>query len=87
METLRPSSRNDFEVAIICALPLEFNAVSLLIDHFWEEDGDTYGKVEGDFNTYTTGCIGKHNAVVALLSHMGKVNAAGAAIVAVVART
>lgn len=75
----RPSSREDFEVAIICALPLEFDAVLLLFDEFWDEDGDTFGRAIGDLNNYTTGRIGKHNIVLALLSQMGKANAAAAA--------
>jgi hypothetical protein len=75
----QPSRREDFEVALICALPLEYNAVSLLFDAFWDEDGDQYGKATGDPNIYTTGCIGKYNVVLALLPDMGKVNAASAA--------
>ncbi|GFP56989.1 5'-methylthioadenosine/S-adenosylhomocysteine nucleosidase [Trichoderma asperellum] len=75
----RPSSREDFEVAIICALPLEYDAVVLLFDEFWDEDGDTFGRAIGDVNNYRTGRIGKHNVVLALLSHMGKAHAAAAA--------
>lgn len=74
----RPSRREEFEFALICALPLEYNAVSLLFDKFWDEDGDHYGRAAGDPNTYTTGCIGKYNVVLALLPYMGKVNAASA---------
>jgi hypothetical protein len=36
----RPASRYEFEVAIICALPLEYDAVALAIDEFWDDDGD-----------------------------------------------
>ncbi|KAL6871672.1 purine and uridine phosphorylase [Trichoderma longibrachiatum] len=75
----RPSSREDFEVAIICALPLEYDAVALLFDEFWDEDGDPYKRAAGDPNNYRTGRIGKHDVVLALLTHMGKVNAASAA--------
>ncbi|KAL7817011.1 purine and uridine phosphorylase [Trichoderma aethiopicum] len=75
----RPSSREDFEVAIICALPLEYDAVTLLFDEFWDEDGDPYKRAAGDPNNYRTGRIGKHDVVLALLTHMGKVNAASAA--------
>ncbi|KAL3474043.1 nucleoside phosphorylase domain-containing protein [Aspergillus californicus] len=76
---VRPSTRDEFEVAIVCALPLEFNAVSALIDELWDEDGDYYGKADGDTNMYTTGRIEKTNIVLVLLSGMGKVNAATAA--------
>ncbi|EHK25615.1 uncharacterized protein TRIVIDRAFT_143376, partial [Trichoderma virens Gv29-8] len=75
----RPSRREDFEVAIICALPLEYDAVALLFDEFWDKDGDTFGRAVGDVNNYTTGRIGKHDVVLALLPDMGKTNAAGAA--------
>jgi nucleoside phosphorylase len=76
---MQPSRREEFEIAIICALPLEYNAVSLLFDEFWDEDGDHFGRAAGDPNNYTTGRIGKYNVVLALLPHMGKVNAASAA--------
>ncbi|KAL2680329.1 hypothetical protein Neosp_007926 [[Neocosmospora] mangrovei] len=75
----RASSRKDFEVAIICALRLEYDAISYLFDEFWDEDGDQYGKALGDTNHYTTGRMGNYNIVLALLPHMGKANAASAA--------
>ncbi|KND90949.1 hypothetical protein TOPH_04368 [Tolypocladium ophioglossoides CBS 100239] len=75
----RPLHREDFEIAIICALPLEYDAVCLLLDEFWDEDGDQYGRATGDPNTYTTGRIGKHSLVLALLHRVGKASAAGAA--------
>ncbi|KAH7118152.1 hypothetical protein B0J13DRAFT_202103 [Dactylonectria estremocensis] len=76
--SLRPSRRDDFEVAIICALRLEYDAVSYIFDEFWDEDGDQYGRAAGDPNSYTTGRVGKYNVVLALLPHMGKTNAASA---------
>ncbi|KAK8924419.1 Nephrocystin-3 [Metarhizium anisopliae] len=75
----RPASREDFEIAILCALPLEYDAIALQFDEFWDKDGDQFGRAVGDPNTYSTGRIGKHNIVLALLSHMGKVNAAATA--------
>jgi nucleoside phosphorylase len=75
----RPSRRQDFQIAIICALSLEFDAVSLLFDEFWDEDGEQYGRAAGDTNTYTTGRIGKYDVVMVLLPNMGKAAAAGAA--------
>ncbi|EHK17716.1 uncharacterized protein TRIVIDRAFT_42949 [Trichoderma virens Gv29-8] len=74
--TIPPSSREDFEIAIVCALPLEYDAVCVLIDKFWDEEGDPYGKSKGDLNVYTTGRIGKHDIVLVLLPEMGKVGAA-----------
>ncbi len=79
MTSPRPLRREDFEVAILCALPLEYDAVSLLFDEFWDGDGDPYGKAAGDHNSYRTGRIGNHNVVLALLPRMGKASAAGAA--------
>lgn len=72
----RPASRDKFEIAIVCALPLEYDAVSLLIDEFWDEDCDYYGRANGDPNTYTTGRIGNFNIILVLLPNMGKVSAA-----------
>ncbi|OWT42504.1 phosphorylase superfamily domain-containing protein [Pochonia chlamydosporia 170] len=79
MTALRPSCRGDFEIAIICALPLEYNAVALLFDQFWDGDGDKFGRAARDDNAYKTGRIGKHSVVLALLPGMGKVSAAAAA--------
>ena len=78
MDNRRPTHRGQFEVAIICALPLEYDAASLLFDEFWDNDNGQLGKAPGDSNTYTTGRIGRHNVVLVLLPHMGKVNAASA---------
>lgn len=76
----RPASRDGFEIAIICALPLEADAVEALFDHFWDDDGIPFDKAAGDPNTYSTGTIGRHNVVLACLPGMEKVNAATVAI-------
>jgi nucleoside phosphorylase len=60
-------------------LPHEYNAVFLLFDKSWDEDGEQYGRAGGDTNDYTTGRIGKHDRVLALLPNIGKAAAAGAA--------
>ncbi|OTA02623.1 hypothetical protein A9Z42_0029960 [Trichoderma parareesei] len=75
----RPSHRKDFEIAIICALPLEYDAATLLVDEFWDEDGRQYGRTSGDANTYRNGRIGMHNVVLMLLPNMGKAAVAGSA--------
>src|SRR5436190_6957749 len=75
----RPFRRDDFKIAVICALPLEYNAVTALFDEYWDDEGDPYGRALGDQNTYTTGRIGKHNVVLALLSDIGKASAASVA--------
>ncbi|KAM0550170.1 hypothetical protein ACHAPJ_009018 [Fusarium lateritium] len=71
----RPSRREDFYVSLICALPLEFDAICMVIDEFWDHEGDQYGRAHGDRNTYVTGRIGKHN-IVATMVGLGKVNSA-----------
>ncbi|KAJ5438354.1 uncharacterized protein N7458_009352 [Penicillium daleae] len=62
-----PKTRKDFDIAIICALQLEANAVEAIFDRFWDEDGDRYGKSSGDKNAYRTGVIGNHNVVLAYM--------------------
>ncbi|KAL5083046.1 hypothetical protein Trisim1_002242 [Trichoderma cf. simile WF8] len=71
-----PKDRKGFEIAIICALATEFNAVSLIFDKFWP---DVYGRDCDDHNIYAHGPIGKFNAVLVLLPSMGTLNAASVA--------
>lgn len=75
----KPICREGFFVAIICALPHEADAVTLLFDEFWDEDGDSFGRAKGDTNTYVTGRLGSHDVVLAVLPAMGTTNAAAAA--------
>ena len=79
----RPSSRDDFEVAIICALRREYNAVLPLFSELWDQSEDDedndFGRAGGDTNIYANGRIGNHNVVVVLLRKMGKRAAAGTA--------
>jgi hypothetical protein len=74
-----PSQRKDFEIAIICALRSEADAVEALFDRFWDDDGKRYGKAPGDPNAYTTGVIGSHNVVLAYMPGIGKGSAASVA--------
>ncbi|KAM5347790.1 hypothetical protein ACJ41O_007614 [Fusarium nematophilum] len=74
-----PSSRDGFEIAIVCALPHELDAVDLLVDKYEDSGGEKYGKVGGDPNVYSYGRIAGFDVVLVLLPSMGKVNAAGAA--------
>ncbi|UKZ74266.1 hypothetical protein TrVFT333_001928 [Trichoderma virens FT-333] len=73
-----PANRTHFHIAIICALPREADAVTLLFDHFWDDERDLYGRADGDMNTYITGRIGDHNVVLAILPSMGTNDAAAA---------
>ncbi|KAK5997079.1 Ankyrin-3-like protein [Cladobotryum mycophilum] len=78
-EASPPTSREEFEIAIICTKPFEYDAVCLLVDDFWDVEGDRFGRAQGDFNAYTTGHMGGFNVVVVLLCNTGKVTAASAA--------
>ncbi|KAF1730668.1 Regulatory protein AfsR [Beauveria bassiana] len=75
----RRTARDDFEIAVICALALEADAVDALFDHCWDEDDAPLDKAPGDSNAYTTGAIGRHNVVLAHMPGMGKVSAAAVA--------
>lgn len=72
-----PSHRKEFEIAVLCALPSEAEAVERLFDHTWKNWKVT--KASGDTNTYSTGMIGGHNIVLVFCPGMGKSNAASAA--------
>ncbi|KAL7964914.1 hypothetical protein HDV63DRAFT_234690 [Trichoderma sp. SZMC 28014] len=63
--------REDFEIAIVCSLPLEYDAVSLVSDEEWKDDKEN--------NDCKTGRIGEHNVVLALLPGTGKASAASTA--------
>ncbi|EWG48680.1 hypothetical protein FVEG_08374 [Fusarium verticillioides 7600] len=78
--TQPPKDRKSFRVGIICALSREADAMSLLFDEFWDEDGDPYGRVDSDTNFYITGRIGKHNVVMTILSGMGTCSTAIASV-------
>lgn len=76
----RPTARHSNEIVIICAIPLEADAVQALFDHHWDEDGLSLDKTPSDTNAYSVGVIGRHNAILLHMPGMGK---AGAATVAV----
>ncbi|KAL4889182.1 hypothetical protein BDV59DRAFT_210483 [Aspergillus ambiguus] len=73
---MRPRSRNDFAIAIICALTLEAEAVEAVFDETYDRLGKYYGKQPGDANSYINGRIGKHNVVLCYMPGMGKGSAA-----------
>lgn len=76
----RPLNRDSFDIAVICALRVEADAIEALIDEQWEFDPhESYGRAPGDPNAYTTGRIGQHNIVLAFLPGIGKVESASVA--------
>ena len=75
-----PKRRSEFEIAIICALPIEHDAVESLLDEdYYPSRGFSYGKAAGDPNSYTTGRMGEQPIVLAYMPGKGKVNAAAVA--------
>jgi len=70
---LPPKTRKDFDIAIICALQLEADAVESFFDRFWDEE---YGKAAGDNNAYRTGVIANHNVVLTYMPGIGKAHTA-----------
>jgi nucleoside phosphorylase len=75
----RPVTRRGFEIALICALTHEADAVAAVFDHHWDDDGPPYDKAPGDPNAYSTGVVGRHNVVLAHMPGMGTVHAAAVA--------
>jgi nucleoside phosphorylase len=75
----RPKSRDEFEIAIICALGVERDAVEALFDEDYETDGFSYGKAAGDRNAYMIGKLGNQHVVLAYMPGMGSNSAAAVA--------
>ncbi|SMR58378.1 unnamed protein product [Zymoseptoria tritici ST99CH_1E4] len=69
-----PANRDDFEIAIICALPEERDTVEALMTRDFKSEGKTYGKVQNDDNIYTTGVLGNKPVVLVAPRAMGTTN-------------
>jgi nucleoside phosphorylase len=77
---MRPTTCGEFEVAILCALPHEADAVKALCDETYDDDHNrAYSKPVGDVNVYSNCRIGEHNVVLCYMPGMGKGSAAGVA--------
>lgn len=76
---MQPKHRNEFAIAIICALTLEADAVEALFDGIYDRLGSVYGKRPGDTNAYVTGRIGHHNVVLCYMPGTGRGSAASVA--------
>ncbi|KAK1621875.1 hypothetical protein BDP81DRAFT_476751 [Colletotrichum phormii] len=72
----QPRRFEDFRIAVICALPREYDAVILAFDEIWNDDRDGRGPAPRQYNNHTLGLIGVHYVVLVLLPNMGKVSAA-----------
>ncbi|RKL27766.1 hypothetical protein BFJ72_g12894 [Fusarium proliferatum] len=64
------------DIAILCALTLEADAVEALFDGQWN---DGYNRSKGDTNTYTLGVIGRHGVVLVYMPGMGTTHSANVA--------
>ncbi|EPS35589.1 hypothetical protein H072_10985 [Dactylellina haptotyla CBS 200.50] len=76
-------TRDDYEISIICALPLEAEAVRALFDEVdsstSNENNEGLTKAPEDTNVYTLGAIGRHRVVLVSMPGMGKISAAATA--------
>ncbi|CAF9931079.1 MAG: hypothetical protein GOMPHAMPRED_005814 [Gomphillus americanus] len=66
--------REDYQIAIICALGIESKAIIGIFDKIHETSVNLWCKTNGDHNAYTTGRIGKHNVVLTYMPGLGKAN-------------
>ncbi|KAL2850287.1 hypothetical protein BJY01DRAFT_132276 [Aspergillus pseudoustus] len=75
----RPTDPRDFEIAFLCVLKVERDAIELALDEEYEADGLVYARAAGDTNAYTTGRMGQHHVVIVYLPGVGNIGAAAAA--------
>ncbi|PYH67515.1 kinesin light chain [Aspergillus vadensis CBS 113365] len=76
---MRPQTRENFTIAIFCALPVEAEAIECLFDESYDRLSKYYGKRQGDTNTYINGRVGDHHVVLCYMPGMGTTNAAAVA--------
>jgi nucleoside phosphorylase len=69
-----PPSRDDFAIAIICALPEERDTVEALMTRDYKGEGRHYDKVRNDNNSYTVGELGGKPVVLVAPRDMGTTN-------------
>jgi nucleoside phosphorylase len=69
-----PISRDDFQIAIICALPEERDTVEALMTRDYKSEKREYGKARGDDNSYTLGEFGGRPIVLVTPRNMGTIN-------------
>ncbi|KAB8234346.1 nucleoside phosphorylase domain-containing protein [Aspergillus alliaceus] len=76
---MRPKDRHNFVIAIICALPLEANAVEALFNKTYDRLGKYYSKQQGNGNSYINGRIGNHDVVLCYMLGIKKRSAVSVA--------
>ncbi|THX80375.1 hypothetical protein D6D04_04634 [Aureobasidium pullulans] len=70
-----PATRNGFQIAVICALPEERDAVEKAMTRDYKDEGCNYKKIQGDDYHYMTGELGGKPIVLATPRSMGSLNA------------
>ncbi|KAK1594591.1 phosphorylase superfamily protein [Colletotrichum navitas] len=71
-----PDRLEDVRIAVICALPREYDAAILILDEKWKTDENADMRTRGHAQNHTIGWVGNHIVVIVLLLNMGKVGAA-----------
>ncbi|KAK5747793.1 hypothetical protein LTS12_022148 [Elasticomyces elasticus] len=66
-----PETRDDFRIAIICALKEERDTVEALMTRDFKDEDKSYGKRENDDNIYTCGELGGKPVVLVKPNRMG----------------
>ncbi|KAF7194707.1 hypothetical protein HII31_03969 [Pseudocercospora fuligena] len=74
----RPRSLDEFQIAIICALKKEYDAVDALMEEVWDRE-EAFKPRRPDSNTYTFGRLGGKPVALVNLPSMGEISAAGVA--------
>ncbi|KAK4888705.1 hypothetical protein LTR27_012444 [Elasticomyces elasticus] len=69
-----PASRDDFQIAIICALPEERDTVEVLMARDYKSERGGYGAARGDDNTYMLGELGGKPVVLVTPRNIGTIN-------------
>lgn len=70
-----PLRKQDFTIAIICALTSEADAVESLFDETYDRHSRILRRQPGDTNAYVTGRIGEHKVVLCYMPGMGGIPA------------
>ncbi|KAH6686732.1 hypothetical protein F5X68DRAFT_240155 [Plectosphaerella plurivora] len=61
-----PRGRDEFHIALICTLPVVYDAILLLLDQAYDDEDLDYGRAPSDPYSYATGCISGHHVVLVL---------------------
>ncbi|PNS21671.1 hypothetical protein CAC42_1525 [Sphaceloma murrayae] len=80
MSTSVPCKSNEVEIALFCALELEYDALHDLLERSWTNDDLQWTKNEGDTNAYSRGILGGHEVVIVHLPGIGVKDSTTAAV-------